>query len=109
MRNSTALRRLSFAIKERATEAVIFFITDPGTGIPEFLGVGLIGYIFEHTGNFSVFNFIEQLAAKLKIVPLLVNRERAITNNVDTFLYIFIISFTESGVLPGASDTLGIR
>jgi hypothetical protein len=46
MRYSAALGGLAFTIIESAAAAVIIGVADGGYGIPEFLGITLVGHIF---------------------------------------------------------------
>lgn len=69
---SRDLGRLALSVKESTEELVIIFVTNLNTRVPEFLGVGLVSYIFKHPRNFAVLDFIEELAAKLEVVTLLI-------------------------------------
>ncbi len=53
----TYLAWLTFTIKKRAIQAIIFFITDSRAGIPEFLCIRLVSRIFYHANHFPIFNF----------------------------------------------------
>ena len=82
--NSADLTWLTFAVEERSTEAVVAFVAERRTAVPEFLRIRLVRHIFQHANNLAVLDFVEQLAAKLEIVALLVDGKRAIANDVDT-------------------------
>ena len=89
MRNGTYLRGLSLAVVEGAKWPVVLLAADLYAGIPEFLGVGLVGYIVQHAGNGAILNGIEYLSAKLKVIPLLVDGVRPASGNVNAILHIF--------------------
>src|SRR5258708_11096558 len=89
MRYGIALRRLPFSGKESAPQPVIVCIADSPAGIPELLRIRLVGDILQHTGDLSVFNLVEQLTAELEIIPLLVDRIRAVPDDIDSLLYVF--------------------
>ena len=55
----TDLGRLPLAVKERTEQPVIIFIADFYTGIPKFLGIGLVGHIVQHPHDFTVLDLIE--------------------------------------------------
>src|SRR6478609_11912924 len=87
MRHCASLSGLTFAIEEGSVQPVIFFIADLCAGIPELLCVRLVGNVFQHAHDFSIFNFKEQYSAELKIVSLLIDREGAVFYNVDSLFY----------------------
>src|SRR5258708_28059032 len=89
MRYGIALRRLPFSVKESAPQPVIVCIADSRAGIPELLRIRLVGDILQHTGDLSVFNLVEQLTAELEIIPLLVDRIRAVPDDIDSLLSVF--------------------
>ena len=86
MADCRRLRRLALAIEERAAEAVVAFVANGGTGIPEFRGAYLVGDILDLGADLAVLDFVEELAAELGVEALLVDRERAVANDVDAVL-----------------------
>ena len=89
MRYGAGLHGLPLAVEERAAEAVVTLVAYLHAGVPEFLGVRLVGHVFQHTGDFAVFDFVIQLAAELEIITLLIDRERAVANDVNALFNIF--------------------
>src|SRR5215203_4988724 len=89
VRYGTCLARFSLTISEGSKATVILLITCLHTLVPEILCIALISYIFNHAGNLSIFNFIKQLSAKLKVVTLLINRIRTTAQDVNSFFYAF--------------------
>ena len=75
MRNSADLRWLALAVKEGATQPVIGLTCELGATVPEFLCIGLVSHIFNLFGDLAVLDFIEQLAAELEVVTLLIDGE----------------------------------
>src|SRR5690606_209013 len=77
---------LALAVEERTTEAVVAFVADRRAGVPEFRRADLVGHVLEHAGDLAVLDLVEQLAAELRVVALLVDRERAVADDVDAVL-----------------------
>src|ERR1700755_611463 len=101
MRYGTGLRRLAFTIIEGAKETVVTFIGNIGHGVPELLGVGLIGHIVQHAGNLSILDLIEQLSATLEVIALLIDGVGTAPHDVDTFLYTLDDICHTAGLLIG--------
>ncbi len=76
-----------FAVEERAEGAVVVLVAELGAGIPEFLGVGLVGHVVEHPDDLAVLDFVEQLSAKLEVVALLVDGVRAAADDVNALVH----------------------
>src|SRR5690606_13060241 len=70
------LRRLSLAVVERTSQLVAASAAYHVHGIPELRCTHLVGHVLQHAYDSAVPNLIEQLAAELRVVPLLVDRER---------------------------------
>lgn len=64
---------LSLSIKESTHEAVVVPVTDRRARVPKLLGVGLVSYVLEHTGDLPIFDLKEYGSAKLEVVTLLVD------------------------------------
>src|SRR4051812_44260679 len=72
VRHGAHLRRLTFAIEEGTEHAPVAVVAQGGAGVPEFLGIGLVGNIFDLLGDLAVLDLEEELAAELEVVALLV-------------------------------------
>src|SRR5690606_2567669 len=70
MGHGTGPGRLSLSVEEGSEPSVIGPIADLHTGIPEFLGIGLVGHILEHADDLPVLDLVEQCAAELEIITL---------------------------------------
>lgn len=73
MADSIRLIGLALAIVEAAAELIRCLTAKPVAGIPEVCGSRLVSHIAQHLATFSVLDFPENLAAKLKIVALLID------------------------------------
>jgi len=89
MRYGADLNRLTFTVKKRAAQPVVAFVANGGAGIPELLRIGLVSDIFQHAGDLPILYLVEQLTAELEIIPLLIDRIRAVADDIDAFLDIF--------------------
>src|SRR5688500_14776321 len=83
VRNGGNLARLALAVEERTAEAVIRLVADRHAGVPELRRADLVGDILDHAADLAVLDLVEQLAAELRVVALLVDREGAIADDVD--------------------------
>src|SRR3546814_13215990 len=88
VRDRGDLAGLALAVEERAAHAVVALVADRRAGIPELRRADLVGHVLEHPGDLAVLDLVEQLAAELRVVALLVNREGAVADDVDAFLEI---------------------
>src|SRR5690606_33170716 len=70
------LLRLSLAVEERAAEPVVGLVADGRAGVPELRRAHLVSDVLEHARDLAVLDFVEQLPAELRVVALLVDRER---------------------------------
>jgi hypothetical protein len=104
-----ALWRLPFAVEEGASQAIVAVVANGGAGVPEFLGVGLVGYIFQRACDLSIFDLIEQLAAELEVVALLVDGVGAGSYDIDAFFYVFYQFVWCKRRLAGRREILGMR
>ena len=73
MRHCANLAWLTLSIEEGTEAAIVSFIANLCALVPEVLRVTLIGYIVQHAGDLSSFNFVKHLSSKLEVVTLLVN------------------------------------
>ena len=80
-----------------------------GGGVPELLGVGLVGDVAQHAGELAAPDLVEHLPAELEVVALLVDRIGGIAHDVDAPVHPAIIWAGVIGASPSSSDTLGIR
>ena len=74
VRHGVALRRLALAVAVRAAEPVAALPADHVEPCPELGRANLIGHVLEHPGDLAAADFIEHLAAELRVVSLLVDR-----------------------------------
>src|SRR5690606_39193968 len=75
VRNRRHLAWLALAVEERTAETVVRLVADRGAGVPELRRADLVRDILDHRADLAVLDFVEQLAAKLRVVALLVDRE----------------------------------
>src|SRR5580658_10635084 len=101
MRYGIGLGRLPFAVVECAAQPIVTLISHLHTGIPELPGIRLVGYILQHAYYLTIFYLVEHLSPKLEIVSLLIDRERAISYDIDTFLHVFDHIIHAQRILPG--------
>src|SRR5690606_27343354 len=88
VRDRRHLARLALAVEERAAQAVVAFVGDGAAGVPEFRRADLVGHVFQHAGDLAVLDLVEKLAAELRVVALLVDRERTVADDVDAVLHV---------------------
>src|SRR4051812_30859443 len=82
MADGIALRRLAFAIAERATELIGRLAAEHVAGLPELGRVRLVGEIAKLRGDLAVLDLPERLAAKLKVVALMIDAVAPVTLDV---------------------------
>jgi hypothetical protein len=85
VRNGVRLAGLAFAVVESAGQSDKSTDRRAVARAPEIGRARLISDIFEHSGDFAVFDFPESLPAELEIVALLVNRITAAPVNHNSF------------------------
>src|SRR5688500_11625673 len=73
VRHGARLRRLPLAVVEGAAEPVVALVAGGLAGVPELLGVGLVGHVAQHPHDLPFLDLVEQLAAELEVVALLVD------------------------------------
>src|SRR5690606_11773285 len=76
MADCIRLRRLSLPVAERSTKLVAARTADHVHRVPEFRCTHLVGHVLQHSHNSAVPDLVEQLTTELRVVALLVNRER---------------------------------
>ena len=86
VRHRRHLARLALAVEEGAAEAVVALVADADAGVPELRRAHLVGDVLELLGDLAVLDLVEELAAELRVVALLVDRERAVADDVDAVL-----------------------
>src|SRR5574343_2098257 len=87
VRNGGTLAGLALAVEERAAEAVVALVADGLAGGPELRRADLVGHVLDHALDLAVLDLVEQLAAELRVVALLVDRERAAAEDVEALLH----------------------
>src|SRR5690554_279502 len=88
VRHRRHLRGLALAVEERPAQAVIGLVADRAAGVPELRRADLVGHVLDHAGDLAVLDLVEQLAAELRVVALLLDRERAVADDVDAVLHV---------------------
>ncbi|KAG0938345.1 hypothetical protein G6F31_015467 [Rhizopus arrhizus] len=88
VRDRRDLARLALAVEERTAQAVVALVGHGGAGIPEFRRADLVGHVFQHAGDLAVLDLVEQLAAELRVVALLVDRIRTAAVDPDAVLHV---------------------
>src|SRR5688500_13376547 len=86
VRDRRHLRGLALAVEERAAQAVVAAIADRLAGVPEFGRADLVGHVLDHARDLAGLDLVEQLAAELCVVALLVDRVGAAADDVDAVL-----------------------
>src|SRR5690606_30573817 len=86
VRNGGHLTGLSLAVEEGPVESVVALVADADAGIPELRRPQLIGHILDHFGHLAVLDLVEELAAELRVVALLIDGERTVADDVDAVL-----------------------
>src|SRR5579862_7525320 len=77
------LRWLSLAVDERAIQLVARLPSDHLHRVPEVRRADLIRDVLEHADDFAAADLVKELTAELRVVTLLVDRERPIAHNGD--------------------------
>src|SRR5689334_17060642 len=83
VRDGRYLPWLPLAVEERAAEAVVLLVADRDARVPEFRRADLVRDVLERLRDLAVFDLVEELPAELRVVTLLVDRERAVADDVD--------------------------
>src|SRR5207244_3571422 len=83
MRHPARLPRLSLAAGKETVLAAIGRIGDRIAGAPELRRDSVVDHVAQHVHPFPILNEPEGIPAKLKVVPLLVDAERAVSLDVD--------------------------
>src|SRR5437764_4125946 len=86
VRDRADLARLALAVEEGAAHAPVALVAQGGAGIPEVLGVRLVGHVFQHLADLAVLDLEVKLAAELEVVALLVDRVGTAPEDVDAAL-----------------------
>src|SRR5688572_3223994 len=84
MADRVRLRRLALSIIEARPELIALRPADHVHCVPEIGGPHLVRNILQHAGDLAVANLIKDLAAELRVVALLVDRERAVADDRNT-------------------------
>src|SRR5258708_3088947 len=107
MRYRIGLAGLPLSIIKGATHSVVTLVSNGYAGIPEFPCIGLLGMIVQDADDLGLLDLIKGLTAKLEIIPLLVDGERAVADDIDTLLYILDHIVHAEWVLTGAERYIG--
>src|SRR5574338_428218 len=83
VRDRVRLRRLTFRVAERTPQPITVFTANHVHRVPEFRRAHLVRDILEHAGDLAATNLVEQLAAELRVIALLVDREGPVTDDRD--------------------------
>src|SRR6185369_10479252 len=83
MADRVHLNGLALCVAERTAQEVALWTADHVQARPELRRLHLIGDVLEHTGDLPTLDLVENLAAELRVVALLVDRERAIADDGD--------------------------
>src|SRR6185503_744392 len=86
VRHRRDLPRLALAVEERAAQAVVALVAAGDHRVPELLGVGLVGDVAQHRAQLAVLDLVEELAAELEVVALLVDGVGAVADDEDALL-----------------------
>src|SRR4026208_2329540 len=86
MANSVDLRRLSLTIEEASTELIRLSSADHVHRVPEIRRAHLVCTVLQHAVELAALDLVEHLAAELRVVALLVDRERAVTDDHDSLV-----------------------
>src|ERR1700757_3963105 len=78
-----ALARLALAVVVGAAEEVALRSADNVHRAPELRRPHLISAVLEHADDLAALDLIEELSAELRVVALLVDRERAVADDAD--------------------------
>ena len=109
MRNGIGLRRLTLTVVQRGAKLVRVSSSDHRERIPEVERPGLISDVTEHAHAFAIPDLVEDLAAKLEIVALLIDRERSITFDENAVVRCSNEVFLVTSAVFGIKLTFGIR
>src|SRR5690606_24533352 len=71
--NRRRLTRLALAIEEGPAETIAALVADCRAGIPEFRRADLVGHVLDHSVDLAVLDPVEQFAAELGVVALLID------------------------------------
>src|SRR5688572_20439430 len=88
VRHGRYLAGLPLAVEERAAEAIVALVADRRARVPELRRAHLVGDVLEHGPELAVLDLVEQLAAELRVVALLVDGEGTGTHDVDAVLHV---------------------
>src|ERR1035437_702683 len=80
------LARLPFAVEERPAESVARLAADHVHRVPEIRRADLVGHVLQHAGDLASLDLVEELAAELRVEALLVDGERAVSDDRDSLV-----------------------
>src|SRR5215212_5496438 len=81
MTHCVRLTRLSLTVVECGTELIRFLAADHIHRVPEIRGTHLVRNVLELADDLSTLDLVEDLTTELRIVSLLVDRERSVADN----------------------------
>src|SRR4249920_3273270 len=77
------LDRLTLRVTKRAAQEVALLPANHIQARPEFRRLHLIRDVFEHSDDLAALDLVKDLAAELRVVALLVDRERSVADDRD--------------------------
>src|SRR5688500_49692 len=83
MRDGGRLRGLTLAGAERSPELVAAIAAEHVERVPDLRSADLVGHVLEHPDDLAATDLIEELPTELRVVPLLVDGERAVADDRD--------------------------
>src|ERR1044072_4691355 len=86
VRHGGDLPRLPLAVEERPAQTIVALVAAGDHRVPELLGVGLVGDVAQHRAQLAVLDLVEELAAELEVVALLVDGVGAVADDEDALL-----------------------
>ena len=93
MRHLRNLHRIPLTTVENSVRHPKSLIADSITGIPEFGCYGLVGHIFQHARNLTVFDLPKGVTTKLEVTPHLIDTKTSHSfdiNSIFGVVYQFI-------------------
>jgi hypothetical protein len=86
MRYGGSLRRLALAAKEGTADEAGRRVAQPVHRVPEIGRAALVGDVAQHGAALAVLDLIEQLAAELEVIALLVDAPASLPANLDAVI-----------------------
>src|SRR5919112_1818652 len=80
------LSGLALPVEEARAHLIAGLSADHVHGVPEIGRTHLIGHILQHAGDLAALDLVEDLTPELRVVALLVDGERSVTNDRDALV-----------------------